>query len=63
LYKKTLGPVISLYEALRHEPHRAATLDREFLDFAERANRGAPDGWAEYPYEYLVVVARKRSDG
>jgi ubiquinone/menaquinone biosynthesis C-methylase UbiE len=63
LYKETFGPVVSVYEALRDEPDHAARLDREFLDFAHRANRGAPDGWAEYPYEYLLVVARKRSDG
>jgi ubiquinone/menaquinone biosynthesis C-methylase UbiE len=60
LYKETFGPVISVYETLRDDPERAATLDREFLDFAHRANRGAPDGWAEYPYEYLLVVARTR---
>ncbi|MGH3016760.1 MAG: class I SAM-dependent methyltransferase [Gaiellaceae bacterium] len=60
LYKETFGPVISLYEALHDEPDRVAQLDREFLDFAERANRGAPDGSAEYPYEYVLVVARKR---
>ena len=30
------------------------------LAFAERANRGAPGGPAEYPYEYLLAVARKR---
>ena len=31
------------------------------LDVA--AGTGAPDGSAEYPYEYVLVVARKRSDG
>jgi ubiquinone/menaquinone biosynthesis C-methylase UbiE len=60
LYKETFGPVVSVYEALRDDPERAATLDREFLDFAHRANQGAPDGWAEYPYEYFLVVARTR---
>jgi ubiquinone/menaquinone biosynthesis C-methylase UbiE len=60
LYKATFGPVVSIYEALRDRPDRAATLDREFLEFAEQANRGEPDGWAEYPYEYLLVVARVR---
>ena len=60
LYKETFGPVIAVYEALQDEPNRVAQLDREFLDFARRANRGAPDGWAEYPYEYVLVVARKR---
>jgi hypothetical protein len=63
LYKETFGPVVSVYEALRDKPDRAASLDREFLDFAHQANRGAPDGSAEYPYEYVLVVARKRSGG
>jgi ubiquinone/menaquinone biosynthesis C-methylase UbiE len=63
LYKETFGPVVSVYEALRDEPDRSARLDREFLEFAQQANRGVPDGWAEYPYEYVLVVARKRSDG
>lgn len=63
LYKETFGPVVSTYQALQGEPDRAARLDREFLDFAHHANRGAPSGWAEYPYEYLLVVARKRSAG
>jgi ubiquinone/menaquinone biosynthesis C-methylase UbiE len=62
-YKETFGPVVSIYEALRDQPERAASLDREFLEFAQQANRGAPNGWAEYPFEYLLVVARKRSDG
>jgi ubiquinone/menaquinone biosynthesis C-methylase UbiE len=63
LYKATFGPVISVYDSLRDEPDRAARLDREFLDFAEQANQGAPGGWATYPYEYVLVVARKRPDG
>ena len=63
LYKETFGPVISIYESLRTEPDRAARLDSEFLDFAERANRGAPAGPTAYPYEYVVIVARKRSEG
>jgi ubiquinone/menaquinone biosynthesis C-methylase UbiE len=58
LYKDTFGPVVATYEALRDQPERAASLDREFLEFAQRANRGAPSSWAEYPYEYLLVVAR-----
>jgi ubiquinone/menaquinone biosynthesis C-methylase UbiE len=60
LYKETFGPVIAVYEALANDPDRVAALDREFLDFAHRANRGAPDGLAEYPYEYVLMVARKR---
>ena len=33
-----------------------AALDRDFHDFARRANRGSP---AEYHYEYLLVTARR----
>ncbi len=58
--KETFGPVAAVYESLADEPGRRAALDREFLDFAVQANRGAPDGPAEYPYEYLLVVARTR---
>jgi hypothetical protein len=35
------------------EPERAAALNRDFLEFATRANSGRPEGPAEYPYEYL----------
>jgi hypothetical protein len=31
------------------------------MAFAENANRGTAGGPAEYPYDYLLVVARKRS--
>jgi SAM-dependent methyltransferase len=46
--------------SLGDQPVRAAALDREFLEFAMRSNRGALEGLAEYHYEYLLVVARKR---
>ena len=62
MYKDTFGPVVATYEALRDQPERAASLDREFLEFAQQANRGVPSGWAEYPYEYVLVVARKQPD-
>jgi ubiquinone/menaquinone biosynthesis C-methylase UbiE len=55
-FKQTFGPVVALYESL--EPERRAALDRDFTDFATRANRGEPDA-AEYVYEYLLVVARR----
>ena len=32
----------------------------DFLDFTVRHNSGAPGGAAEYSYEILLVVARKR---
>ena len=62
LFKQTFGPVVATYASLADDPDRTAALDRDFLDFATRSNRGVPEGPAEYAYEYLRVVARK-SDG
>jgi len=58
LYKATFGPMIALYSSLADDPQRTADLDRAFLEFATRSNRGAPDGPVEYPFEYLLVIAR-----
>ena len=58
-FKATFGPVIAVYGLLADQPERVAALDREFLDFATRSNRGTDEA-AEYHYEYLLVVARKR---
>ena len=60
-FKATFGPVIALHAFLADQPDRAAAFDREFLEFATRSNRGAPEGPAEYHYEYLLVVARTRA--
>jgi ubiquinone/menaquinone biosynthesis C-methylase UbiE len=62
LFKTTFGPVIATYASLADQPARVAMLDQEFLAFATRANRGAPDGPAEYQYEYLLVLARTLAD-
>jgi ubiquinone/menaquinone biosynthesis C-methylase UbiE len=59
-FKATFGPAIAIHASLADQPERAAALDRDFLDFATRSNRGASDGPAEYHYEYLLVVARTR---
>ena len=59
LFKQTFGPVVAIYQSLADQPDRTAALDRDFLHFATRANRGAPGGAAEYQYEYLLVVATK----
>ena len=59
-FKETFGPAVAIYASLADQPDRAAALDRDFLEFATRSNRGAPDGPAEYHYEYLLVVARRR---
>src|SRR5919109_3383755 len=61
LFKLTFGPVVGIYASLADEPERAAALDRDFLEFATRTNSGSPEGPAEYRYEYLLVVARKRA--
>jgi len=58
--KETFGPVIALQAFLAEQPDRAAALDGEFLAFVMEENQGEPDGPAEYRYEYLIVVARKR---
>ena len=61
LFWETFGPAIAIRASLDGEPERAAALERDFLDFATRANEGPPGGPAEYDYEYLLVVARKRA--
>ena len=61
LFKRTCGPVVATYERLADGPERTAALDRDFLEFATRANSGPPEGPAEYPYEDLLVVARRRA--
>jgi ubiquinone/menaquinone biosynthesis C-methylase UbiE len=53
-YRETFGPAVAAYASGRSEE-----LDRDFLAFATRMNRGAPDGPSEYHYEYLLVVATK----
>jgi len=62
MFKETFGPVIALYESVADDAERRAALDRDFLQFATRANSGAQDGPAEYHYEYLLVVARKATN-
>ena len=59
LFKQTFGPVVATYASLAEDPERTAALDRDFLEFATRANSGPPGGPAEYRYEYLLVVARR----
>jgi SAM-dependent methyltransferase len=60
LFKETFGPVVAIYASLAHRPERMVALDQDFREFATRANRGVRGGPAEYVYEYLLVVARKR---
>jgi hypothetical protein len=58
LFTETFGPVIALRRRLAAQPDRAVALERDLLSFATRSSRTAPDGSAEYHYEYLLVVTR-----
>ncbi len=60
LFRETFGRVVATYASLADQPEPAAALDRAFLDFVTRANRGPRGGSAHYVYEYLHVIARKR---
>lgn len=60
LFLETFGPAVAVRSSLAGEPDRAADFERALLDFAVRSNSGSPGGLAEYRYEYLLVVGRKR---
>jgi hypothetical protein len=51
---------VGLYASLADQPERLAALDRDFVEFATRADESSPGGPAEYAYEYLLVVGRTR---
>jgi hypothetical protein len=53
--------MLAIRASLADQPERAAALDRDFLEFVARRNRSTPQGAVELPYEYLLVVARKRN--
>jgi len=58
LYTTTFGPIVAIEQSRSENPERVAAFDREFLDFARKSTgRG---GAAEYEFEYLLIVARKR---
>lgn len=60
LCKQTFGPVVAIFASLGDDPDRRAAADRDFLAFAEAANSGPAEGPAEYRYEYLLVLGRRR---
>jgi len=61
LFKETFGPVVAIERSLADDPARGATFDREFRELARAANTGPPGGPADYRYEYLLVVGRRRA--
>lgn len=60
LFKTAFGPVIAVRRFLESEPDRLAEFDLEFGRFAHQYNQDDPGGPAEYPYDYHVIVARKK---
>jgi ubiquinone/menaquinone biosynthesis C-methylase UbiE len=60
LFTDTFGPVVAIRASLVDQPERLESFDQAFLEFATGANQGAPNGGAEYHYDYLLVIARKR---
>jgi 2-polyprenyl-6-hydroxyphenyl methylase/3-demethylubiquinone-9 3-methyltransferase len=60
LFKRTFGPMVAIGASLADRPAQSAALERDFLEFVSRANRGKPHQPVQVPYEYLLVVGRKR---
>jgi ubiquinone/menaquinone biosynthesis C-methylase UbiE len=59
LFETAFGPVIAVRNILATDRERLAAFDREFRDFTTRGNRGTAGDQAEYPYDYLLLVARR----
>jgi len=60
LFYETFGPIVGLRELLREtDPERLKEFDAEFLKFATRCNHAEPGDAAEYPYDYLLLVATR----
>jgi ubiquinone/menaquinone biosynthesis C-methylase UbiE len=58
LFKHTFGPIVAIYAGLSDQPARQAELDKAFLEFIARWNRGGDR--VRIPYEYVLVIARKK---
>jgi ubiquinone/menaquinone biosynthesis C-methylase UbiE len=59
LFRQSFGPMVAVYASLADRPEAAAALNREFLEFAGRWNRGGSGSRIRMPYRYLLVIARK----
>jgi ubiquinone/menaquinone biosynthesis C-methylase UbiE len=57
LFKQAFGPMVAIYAGL--DERSARELDRAFLEFITRWNRGQ-QGRVQINYEYLLVVASPR---
>ena len=59
-FRDTFGPLVAIRESLADQPERAAALERDFLEFVKRSNRGSSGKSVQISYEYLLTVGRKR---
>ncbi|SFA83141.1 2-polyprenyl-6-hydroxyphenyl methylase / 3-demethylubiquinone-9 3-methyltransferase [Amycolatopsis marina] len=59
-YKANFGPAIATYADIADDPERVAALDRDFLDYAARANVSPTAPSPTYVFDYVVVLARKK---
>jgi SAM-dependent methyltransferase len=57
-YKAHFGPTIAAYANVAGTD-RAVDLDRDFLEYAVRTNRGEPGGPARYGFDYALVRATR----
>lgn len=60
MFTQTFGPMIAIRSSLADQPERHAALENCFLKFVNRADLGSDGGEVQVPYEYLIVLARKR---
>jgi ubiquinone/menaquinone biosynthesis C-methylase UbiE len=61
LFLSTFGPAVGVRSSLANEPARGAEFEAALLDFAVRSNSGPGGGPAEYRYDYLLVIGRRRA--
>lgn len=61
LFREAFGPLAAIRAGLAADtPARRAELDRRFLETVVRWNGGRSSGAVEIPYEYLLVIGRRR---
>ena len=56
-FKARYGPVVAAYQRISDDPEKAAALDRELAELAQRHDHGAT---TTMDWEYLLVTARKQ---
>ena len=52
--------MVAIYASLSDQPTRMSEPEAAGLQVIARWNRGGPEGVVRIPYEYLLVIARKR---